>query len=140
MIRVKRIAHYVTTESTIHKLFDAQRQHPDASPVLSREQLPSHNHYTAQKSTLHSFWRLPKPPNHAPLAPVQPPTFNSQETTQCEDCERALQSTDSMDIDMMAVDIADECACQSCGRRVCDMCAVSMDGRRCLTCASLERS
>ena len=122
---------WIRVESTIHKLFDAQRQHPDAEPVLSREQAPI-QHPVAQKSTLHSFWRLPQPPQ-ACMATAQKSCLDNQDGSRCEDCERQLPVTDGMDIDMMA---ADECACKNCGRKVCDMCAVTWEERRCLACVS----
>jgi hypothetical protein len=72
---------------------------------------------------------------------ISPPqTFYNQEAARCDDCERELVgSSDGMDVDIV-MDIGDEYACQSCGKRVCDVCAVSMHGRLCLTCASMERS
>ncbi|KAF2427527.1 hypothetical protein EJ08DRAFT_351683 [Tothia fuscella] len=120
-------------QSTISKLFDAQRQYPNAAPVLSQEQ-PSVAHPFAQKSTLHAFWQLPQPPPQGSHAMV----LNSHENLRCEDCERALPTSDVMDVGMMMLDDGG-CACHSCGRKVCDFCAVSLGTRVCLNCVDVDR-
>jgi hypothetical protein len=62
--------------------------------------------------------------------------------TNCEDCNVPLGKsgdTDTMDIDMMDIDVANggNYACEQCGKIVCHGCAVSNLGeqRRCLNCA-----
>src|SRR4051794_26608390 len=90
----------------MHKLFDAQRKHPHAEPIMSEPQpAPSQQpHSTSiQKSTLHSFWKIPAPA-------VQPPSIHitqhqvSQQAwnaPRCEDCDAPLHTeADGMDIDM----------------------------------------
>lgn len=59
----------------------------------------------------------------------------------CEDCDASLNGgKDSMDIDMMDIDISNNGgnhSCSRCGKQVCSKCAVSNLGmeRKCLTCA-----
>ncbi|RMZ20613.1 hypothetical protein D0859_15384 [Hortaea werneckii] len=92
--------------STIQRLYDAQRQHPEASPMpahqsisaITQQQQPQSQ---PQSSTLHSFWRLP-PTSTCSSQPMQivrasqPPT---SESLQCEDCDGSLRTADAMDID-----------------------------------------
>ncbi|KAF2027009.1 hypothetical protein EK21DRAFT_72909 [Setomelanomma holmii] len=136
-------------ESTLHKLFAAQRNHPDASPVPSEPvpfQLPATTTSKPQKSTLHSFWK------QLPAPPVQPifsmPSQVQQPDSQlprCEDCDTALRSVnDSMDVDMdMDMGGAVESnpfACSDCGKNVCGTCAVVSTKRHCLQCATSSRN
>ncbi|TKA22032.1 hypothetical protein B0A50_08414 [Salinomyces thailandicus] len=89
--------------STIQRLYDAQRKHPEASPT------PSHPHLSAavpqqiqpQRSTLHSFWQLP-PGSTITAPPLQ--VSNAQQlggetAMRCEDCDQDLHSDDAMEID-----------------------------------------
>jgi hypothetical protein len=143
-IRFRRtIADSIYVESTLRRLYSAQRDHPHASPIPTQNL--SHTYPTpvsisapVQKSTLHSFWNISTPP-------VQPPIFQIHETSQtsvprCEDCDSVLLS-DGMDIDVdmdLGMDggsVASPLACNNCGRSVCGTCAVVGDQRVCLGCA-----
>ncbi|EON62493.1 hypothetical protein W97_01716 [Coniosporium apollinis CBS 100218] len=124
----------VIHENTISKLFTAQREYPHAAPVLSQPLAPPPTAVpTSQKSTLHAFWNLP--PTHAHTVSAQSHTaaFEEPQGLRCDDCDTALAPGDSMDVDMGGS--AGEYTCASCGRRVCDTCAVVGDERRCLHCA-----
>jgi hypothetical protein len=131
-------------ESTISKLFSAQRKHPHAEPIMS-DALPSQPTTTIQrppqKSTLHAFWNLPTPPVQAPIfhAPQQQLAIAAC----CEDCDAALhQEANVMDVDM-ELDGAMEnspFACDDCGRAVCGTCAVVSSSRHCLGCATSARN
>ncbi|KAI5369705.1 hypothetical protein Slin15195_G005800 [Septoria linicola] len=121
-----------THAKTISKLYDAQRQHPNASPVLSQQvATPPETH--VQRSTLHSFWRLGRPPVAMPMVVDVTPGLDRSMHPRCEDCDRDLQSVDAMDVDDIVVE--QETRCQGCLRQVCDMCAVLGDRRICLGCA-----
>lgn len=124
--------------STIQRLYDAQRKHPEASPT------PSHPHLSAavpqqiqpQRSTLHSFWQLP-PGSTITAPPLQ--VSNAQQlggetAMRCEDCDQDLHSDDAMEIDGGFLE--HETACVFCRRAVCDRCAVRGDERVCLSCVS----
>ncbi|KAF2501538.1 hypothetical protein BU16DRAFT_522496 [Lophium mytilinum] len=124
-------------ENTLSLLFSAARA-PHPSPTPSQSQPLTTKHEPTQKSTLHAFWALP-----APRAPVfshvhldahtgpNPP----QQGLPCEDCDSALEA-ESMEIDEMG-EVGDEFACAGCRRRVCGMCAVAGDERRCLRCVGV---
>lgn len=123
--------------STISRLYEAQRRHPDASPMPSSQSLqPTVNaHHPAQKSTLHSFWRLPSAPFGA--QPMQLDVGSSSEASlelKCEDCDRASWHQDAMDLGDGALE--QDAACNMCRRHVCDTCAVLGNARICLACAS----
>jgi hypothetical protein len=115
--------------TTIHRLFEAQKELPQASPVPS--QLPSIPQPTrSQRSTLHSFWSISHPP-----AAVPPPNHAADGARMsCEDCDRALQPVDAMDLDESTLD--SETQCTGCRRRICDACAVLGDERICLACTN----
>lgn len=122
--------------STMNKLFDAQREHPDAAPILSQS-LPVRQQHALQKSTLHSFWQLPK--HSSVMTPhIEPmhvlPSQSNTSGLVCDDCDRALISPDAMDIDEAMFE--EETACRACGKHVCDTCAVAGDERKCLECAT----
>ena len=74
----------------------------------------------------------------------EPMALDNPSLVTCEDCDNLLPSTDT-DISMEGVDDRDggiaECACRSCGRRVCGMCAVVEvgAGRECLQCRTSTR-
>ncbi|KAF2755262.1 hypothetical protein EJ05DRAFT_479056 [Pseudovirgaria hyperparasitica] len=121
----------IVHETTISKLFDAQKHLPDAAPVVSQPQLQPRLSNAAQKSTLHSFWALPK---EAPrLASMHTVSFGQQQ--HCEDCDQALVVEEMMEMD---IDMASggTFACRSCGRHVCDTCSVLGDERCCLECVT----
>ncbi|KAI7174161.1 hypothetical protein KC343_g15811 [Hortaea werneckii] len=127
--------------STIQRLYDAQRKHPEASPMPSHQSLPAITQQQQpqsqpQSSTLHSFWRLPPTLTcSSQLMQIeragQPPT---SESLQCEDCDGSLMPADAMDIDEALTE--QESMCAMCRRRVCDGCAVLGDERICLGCAN----
>ncbi|KAF2641681.1 hypothetical protein P280DRAFT_468239 [Massarina eburnea CBS 473.64] len=154
-IRNNRPDECIIHENTIQKLFTAQRQNPHASPIPS-DTLPSPHQPTPifekpQKSTLHTFWKLPAPPVQAP-SPLfqharqqqQPPPPPPPHLPHCEDCDAPLHAyTDGMDMGMgmdtdMDIDgpMEGSSACQDCGRNVCGACAVVARARLCLGCAT----
>lgn len=118
--------------STIGKLFDAQRLHPNASPVFSNDSHAVEHPPQPQQNTLHSFWHINAPPMSAPMSMDSP--ANTASDMQCADCDGSLRSDDAMDVDGEM--LARETACQSCGRYVCDTCAVLGNQRTCLGCAN----
>lgn len=126
-------------ENTINMLFAAQRQHPDPSPIPSNEYVSKAIQPTGQRSTLHSFWNLPPPPLTVATVQSDHREFEDAELLKCADCDQVLPLHGGMDLIMEYDDTVDDFSCYGCRRRVCDMCAVSMDGRRCLQCASEAR-
>ncbi|KAF1355515.1 hypothetical protein BDV97DRAFT_288731 [Delphinella strobiligena] len=128
--------HGMSIASTMTKLFDAQREHPDAAPILSQS-IPVRQQQVSQKSTLHSFWQLPKHSTvmtpHAESMHVLPGRSHSLGLV-CDDCDRTLISPDAMDIDEAMFE--EETACRACGKHVCDTCAVAGNQRKCLECAT----
>ncbi|KAK4547210.1 hypothetical protein LTR36_001431 [Oleoguttula mirabilis] len=130
--------------STISKLYEAQRRHPNASPVMSAQSLqpawmaPNVLPVQAQKSTLHSFWRIPSAPvdlNAMQIDAVARSVPFEDAAMRCEDCERPLQhDNDAMELDSGMLE--QETACAVCKRQVCDTCAVLGHDRICLSCAS----
>lgn len=125
-----------TAASTMNKLLNAQREHPDAAPILSQP-TPVRQQHALQKSTLHSFWQLPKHSTaitpHVERMHVLPSQSHPSALV-CDDCDRALTSPDAMDIDDAMSE--EETACTACGKHVCDTCAVAGDERKCLECAT----
>ena len=126
--------------STIQRLYDAQRKHPEASPIPSHQSITAIMHQQPQSqpqsSTLHSFWRLP-PTSTCVSQPMQIETASQPPTSellQCEDCDRSLRIADAMDIDESITE--QESMCAMCRRHVCDGCAVLWDERICLGCAN----
>ncbi|KAI6854745.1 hypothetical protein KC343_g11837 [Hortaea werneckii] len=127
--------------STIQRLYDAQRKHPEASPMPSHQSIPAITQQQQpqsqpQSSTLHSFWRLPPTSTCSSQSMQieragQPPT---SEFLQCEDCDGSLRTGDAMDIDESMTE--QESMCAMCRRHVCDGCAVLGDERICLGCAN----
>jgi len=97
--------------STIGKLFDAQRLHPNASPVFSNDSHAVEHPPQPQQNTLHSFWHINAPPMSAPMSMDSP--ANTASDMQCADCDGSLRSDDAMDVDGEM--LARETACQSCG-------------------------
>ncbi|KAF1937331.1 hypothetical protein EJ02DRAFT_357064 [Clathrospora elynae] len=137
-------------ENTLNKLFAAQRNHPEASPIPSDTlplQHPSQAIAKPQKSNLHSFWKqLPTPPvqSLAFSLPVHVTQAASQRP-RCDDCDNSLQcASDGMDVDMdadmgRAVE-GSPFACNDCGKNVCGTCAVVSMTRHCLQCATTGRN
>ncbi|RMY64532.1 hypothetical protein D0863_09751 [Hortaea werneckii] len=127
--------------STIQRLYDAQRQHPEASPMPSHQSISAITQQQQpqsqpQSSTLHKFWRLPPTSTCSSQSmqmerTCQPPT---SEFLQCEDCDGSLRTGDAMDIDESITE--QESMCAMCRRQVCDGCAVLGDERICLGCAN----
>ncbi|KAF2110369.1 hypothetical protein BDV96DRAFT_501234 [Lophiotrema nucula] len=132
-------------ESTINKLFSAQRNHPHASPVMSESHPSVVQHApTVQKSTLHSFWKLPAPPVQAPAMQVQHDQAApaNWEAPRCDDCDAPLQhDSNAMDVDMDFDGSGSDSqfACHDCGRKICGTCAVVSNSRHCLQCATTSR-
>lgn len=121
--------------NTIDRLYQAQRQHPDASPVLSQPVVQVQQPMQSQRSTLHSFWRIEQPPSATRMAvDTGPKVLGIQMSTNCEDCDRSLRPDDAMDIDEDTLD--QETRCSSCQRSICDTCAILGTARTCLACAS----
>ncbi|KAF2735535.1 hypothetical protein EJ04DRAFT_576026 [Polyplosphaeria fusca] len=128
-------------ESTIHKLFSAQRNLPPAEPIPTSPQLQPLQ--SSQKSTLHTFWNISTP---APAPPLQHPQAiqihhdqlapHTWDAPRCEDCDASLHAEDSgaMDVDG---GIGSAFACRECGKRVCGTCAVVGRARCCLGCAMM---
>jgi len=140
--------------STISKLFEAQRHHPDASPMLSTANhinvdmgaatyedsahscAPQERSGQRQKPvTLHSFWDIPRQVEHSNQAMENRSGDLDMRGTQgtcCDDCDRPLPAPGTA-VDSLTND--EETMCMSCGKNVCDLCAVRADERRCLECA-----
>jgi hypothetical protein len=129
-------------ENTLQKLFSAQRNFPHASPVPSHSESPVQHHETpVQKSTLHSFWKLPGPPSASSFTPLQPPSLAQSNIPRCEDCDAVLQAeTDGMEMDLDESETGNQFACQDCGRKVCGTCVVVAETRNCLQCATTSRN
>ena len=126
-------------ETTYNKLFAAARSPPPFSYSMSpstsispaRPQPPQRQH------SLHNFWSIP---SSAPSV-SDPLTIVPSSVATCEDCEAPFD----VDVFMGGMDDEDakgaEFGCQSCGRRVCGMCAVVEVGvgRECLQCRTSSR-
>lgn len=130
-------------ETTINKLFSAQRKQPHAEPILS-DTLPSPQAPIAQKpqkSTLHAFWNIAAPPTQPPSVQLQ--LSHQANVPRCEDCDTPLEKdANDMDVDM-DIDGSMErgsLACNDCGRNVCGKCAVVANTRHCLQCATSARN
>lgn len=120
--------------STISRLYEAQRRHPDVAPVLFAQ--PAHvAQVHPQRSTLHAFWHINQAPSTA--VPMEFDSMNSPSVgveSRCEDCDRTLGHEDAMKLDGNL--LQQETACRMCKRQVCDFCAVQGNERVCLSCAS----
>ncbi|GAB7338374.1 hypothetical protein MBLNU457_4674t1 [Dothideomycetes sp. NU457] len=94
-------------QTTMHKLFDAQRrQTPSkASPVSAQEQSHTRASEQPQRSTLYTFWQLP--PNQM-ISHTQGQETRSHNLT-CEGCDGQIRLQDAMEMDDMAAN--DETAC-----------------------------
>ncbi|KAM0691645.1 hypothetical protein Q7P36_007844 [Cladosporium allicinum] len=131
--------------STIQRLYQAQQQqqqHDQQSQqhLHQQQEPPQHEHQqpllAPQKSTLHAFWHISQPPQPDPH-PNTLATALSPPTPRCEDCDGSLQSEDAMEVDDGSS--AEDKACGSCRRPVCDDCAVFGRERVCAGCAGCER-
>jgi hypothetical protein len=123
--------------STIQRLYQAQQQqqheqHPQHEPE-HQSPLASAHLGAPQKSTLHTFWHISQPPQ----SQSQPQTSISTPTARCEDCDGSLQNEDAMEVDDGSS--AEDKACGSCRRPICDGCAVFGRERVCAGCAGCER-
>jgi hypothetical protein len=137
-----------STEKTLHLLYNSARNptyHDQVSPPISPKS-PLSQKFLAARSphvqppppelcspqpTLHSFWLLPPARSQASTLSTHPSPLPSQS---CQDCDAPLIVVDenAMDIDDA---LSGEFGCLSCGRLVCDRCAVLGD-RTCLQCAT----
>ncbi|KAK0281632.1 hypothetical protein LTR91_003857 [Friedmanniomyces endolithicus] len=127
--------------STINRLYDAQRKHLDAEPVLSSQSVPpAAAHEKPQKSTLHAFWSLPSPPARTDGMQLDSGSdrASDQESSlsRCEDCERPLREEDAMEVDDVVLE--QDTACAMCRRRVCGLCSIAGAERLCLSCACVR--
>lgn len=118
-------------ESTISRLYEAQKQQPYAEPVYSH-QIPQAQHTQPQRSTLHSFWRIAQPPSATPMFVDSATPSDLNVDMRCEDCDGTLTNCNAMDVEEDV--LAQETSCHACNRQVCDRCAVSGDVRICLGC------
>jgi hypothetical protein len=126
--------------STIQRLYQAQRENAAAEPGVAPGQ-PHHQHHQQQdqpapqpqKSTLHSFWRIEQP---VPIMLPQTQRNTIAQEPRCEDCDGPLRDEEAMDVDE---DSAEDKACGSCRRPVCNGCAVYGRERVCAGCAGCER-
>lgn len=130
--------------STIQRLYQAQRENAAAEPgVAPGQQQQYQQHHQEQdhlqpapqpqKSTLHSFWRIEQP---VPIMVPQMQRVAVAQEPRCEDCDGALRDEEAMDVDE---DSAEDKACGSCRRPVCNSCAVYGRERVCAGCAGCER-
>ncbi|KAF2140975.1 uncharacterized protein K452DRAFT_299039 [Aplosporella prunicola CBS 121167] len=122
-------------ESTLKRLYNAQREHPNVAPVSSHAANSALHHHPAQRSTLHQFWSISQPPNHPVSAP--PPVAPEDSRPRCDDCDALLRGNEGMDIDMDGLNAGEEFGCQHCRRAVCGTCSVQGDVRSCLNCAGV---
>ncbi|KAK8195657.1 uncharacterized protein BKA78DRAFT_310348 [Phyllosticta capitalensis] len=149
----ERIVH----ESTLRRLYDAQRAAPHASlstplttttttalpspspqfipTAVPLAQFPQQQLHPVQKSTLHQFWHISKPP--PPPQTINLASLKDTAALRCEDCDVSLVGYYGVGVDM-DVEL-DECVCAGCGRWVCASCAVWGDERRCAGCAAAAR-
>jgi hypothetical protein len=130
-------------ETTINKLFLAQRKQPHAEPIpsdtLPAQQAPAQQ--KPQKSTLHAFWKIPVPPVQPPIAQMH--HHHDANAPRCEDCDTLLEKdANDMDVDMDDNGPLERCslACNDCRRNVCGKCAVVTNVRHCLQCATSARN
>lgn len=126
--------------STIQRLYQAQRENVAAEPGVAPGQQQQHfqqeqEQYRpaqAQKSTLHSFWRIEQPiPTAMPVQRVE-----ITQEPRCEDCDGGLRDEGAMDVDEGSIE---DKACGSCRRPICDSCAIFGRERICAGCAGCER-
>ncbi|QDS68747.1 hypothetical protein FKW77_004720 [Venturia effusa] len=82
-------------ENTFQKLFSAQRQTQiDVISPYTTCQPPTLPAAPIQKSTLHSFWKLPHdPPPQSIFSATHPPGFENSDF-RCDDCDRELYQSE----------------------------------------------
>ncbi|KAK3117657.1 hypothetical protein LTR53_000785 [Teratosphaeriaceae sp. CCFEE 6253] len=87
--------------STISRLYDAQRRHPDAAPAMSNQTASVVGvQEQPQKSTLHAFWRLPAGPVRVDEMQIDPRSvLPDAQALQCDDCDRPLRHDNAMDLE-----------------------------------------
>lgn len=130
-----------TSESTYQRLFSAAKSPPPAAYPTVTQVVHARPQPNQRQPSLHNFWTISSPPPSA-IEPVMESTATS--TSLCEDCEVPLPMPDN-DISMGGMDEDDvrifECACRSCGRRICGTCAIVEVGvgRECLQCRTSPR-
>lgn len=127
--------------STINRLYQAQRERPQAEPVVShtttqQEQQVGASAGQKQRSTLHRFWKIEQLPVANGIVDLammgNEAVLDEPGHARCEDCDGALKSDDAMDLD------GGERTCYSCRRNICDSCAVLGDERFCMVCAHID--
>ncbi|KAM3415209.1 hypothetical protein BST61_g8740 [Cercospora zeina] len=119
---------------TITRLYEAQRQFPNAAPVSSSPVTSTATAETpTQRTTLHSFWNIRQASTDAAMSVRAPKGETSCSLIMCEDCDQHVRSADAMDLDDVMME--SETRCAGCCRQVCDTCAVLGDRRICLSCA-----
>jgi hypothetical protein len=130
-------------ETTIEKLFAAQRRHPQPTPVLSEAMITKHDRSMRYRHqpTLHAFWD----PGHAfeySAVNESMETIRDLELNRCAHCDNLLRSSPgaAMDVPLeLDAPINEMFGCHNCARLACDMCAVEMEHRVCLECAISKR-
>lgn len=97
--------------STIAKLFAAQKQ-LTSQPTTTTTPPPEPEQLPPQRTTLHSFWRIPQPP------PMTLAGICGQETdkSRCENCEQLSRHDDDNAMDIDEIFGSKDMACQSCQR------------------------
>ncbi|KAK7547647.1 hypothetical protein IWX50DRAFT_666539 [Phyllosticta citricarpa] len=140
----ERIIH---AESTLRRLYDAQRHvsapnapsetdisAPGAPVSVSvAAQFPQQQLVPVQKSTLHQFWHISKPPVQPPDTSIPAAALKDTAALRCDDCDVSLVGYYGVGMNM-DVDL-DECVCRRCEKTVCAACSVFGNERRCLNCA-----
>jgi hypothetical protein len=140
------------SENTLHKLFAAQSQLLNQDPIPVPSEIPVtklQRSASAPQASLHAFWG--KLPTRAGPSNYKPNTSNSlleRTDEKCEDCDHLLSTGDNgsmdidMDLEMAGAGASGEKGCGSCGRIVCEGCAVIGsigDSRVCLQCATSQK-
>ena len=123
------------TESTLRQMYRAsQNLHSEAGHTSSEQQsyqLPASD---PSQPSLHRFWSLPAKP-----APAKPLTMvPTHPIRDCSDCGTILPLGPN---DMMEMDGDDfDGSCWQCGKIVCDMCVITIEGiRECVQCQGYSR-
>ncbi|KAH7048369.1 hypothetical protein B0J12DRAFT_113462 [Macrophomina phaseolina] len=88
-------------ESTLRRLYNAQREQPNASPMPYEEppDAAESDKLPVQKSTLHNFWNIPQSPARQSAVSL-PSVTNSAEGTRSHNCSTSLAADETMDMDM----------------------------------------
>lgn len=138
-------------ENTLAKLFNAQRQHQTPESVSqpatrhehqsgSTHVVPPTSDHLAQRN-LHSFFAFPDRQENAKYEDPHMQYVEDEVSLLCEDCGTSLigshaspnHGSEMMDVDQVQPSFIDQdFDCVTCGRRVCDMCAVRGNQRVCL--------